>query len=101
MTILLEFDNLLRVDLEFTNILIETEEVLAGALKPKAFVVIWESISNLLYIVLIGKEMNQLLIDYKWFFEAILKQHSLSFDELRRWLDNFLIIITQRGVEQL
>lgn len=65
MTILLEFDNLLRVDLEFTNILIETEEVLARALKPKAFVVIWESISNLLYIVLIGKEMNQLLIDYK------------------------------------
>lgn len=65
MTILLEFDNLLRVDLEFTNILIETEEVLARALKPKAFVVIWEGISNLLYIVLIGKEMNQLLIDYK------------------------------------
>lgn len=97
--VLLEVHDLLGVDLELADVLVEAEEVLAGALEAESPVVVGEGISNLLDVVLVREEVDQLLINYQRFLEVILKQHSLSLDQLRSRLDDLLVVVAERGVE--
>ncbi len=101
MTVLPELDDLLCVYLELADVLVEAKQILARTLKPESLVVVRERISHLLDIVLIGQEVDQLLIDDQRFLEAVLEQHPLSLDQLRRCLDYLLVVVAQRGVEQL
>jgi hypothetical protein len=68
-------------------------------LEAESLVVVGEGISNLLDVVLVREEVNQLLINYQRLLEVILKQHSLSLDQLRSRLDDLLVVVAERGVE--
>jgi hypothetical protein len=61
--VLLEVSDLLRVDLELPDVLVESREVLAGALEAKALVMVGKGIPHLLNVVFVGQKMDEFLID--------------------------------------